>query len=143
MLKRLADAGAMERADWDDLAPTLDQLNFINSLRNDILHHGANWVAEGRGTVTNAMMALTEERITSFAISPAILDDMTADLRKIILHMLVRHAGRPAPKAPYNRQWIDSVLREPWRYTQPPSPPPKKNRPSKQAQAAPPKPSER
>lgn len=142
LLGRLADAEIMSKEDWGDLEPTLQHLGIINGRRNEILHHGAESVAEGRAFVTNALMALTEDRITSFAISPAILDDMTADLRKIILHLLTRHTGRPEMKAQSTRDWIASKLREPWRYKLPSSPLKKKGRPNTKAQADPPKPSQ-
>src|SRR5580693_150163 len=134
LLNRLAEVGLLPTAEWADLEPTLQQLGVINGRRNDILHHGAESVAEGRAFVTNALMAHTEERITSFTISPEILDDMTADLRKIMIHLLTRHAGRPEMKAQANRDWVASVLRQPWRYKQQPSPLKTKGHPKRKVQ---------
>lgn len=142
LLGRLADAGVMSKEDWADLEPTLQQLGIINGRRNEILHYGAESVAEGRAFVTNALVALTEDRLTSFVISPAILDDMAADLNKIIIHMLTRHAGRPQLRAKASLDGVAALLREPWRYKPPSSPPKKMDRPSTKAQPGQPKPSQ-
>jgi hypothetical protein len=72
----------MSDPDWKDPEPIFQQLAIISGRRNDIFHHGASFIAEGEGVVTNATMALTEERITKFDISPDIINDMTADLKK-------------------------------------------------------------
>src|SRR5260370_28698014 len=88
------------------------QLRDINSARNDILHFGATDIAEGQSTVTNALKALTEEKITAFPISPTILNAMTEDLRKIAFHLYVDHMGRPAPSGALSLM----ILQAPWRY---------------------------
>jgi hypothetical protein len=93
----------------------------INGRRNNILHYGAISIAEGFGIVTNANIAHIQERVTRFQISPKILDDMTADLRKIMIHLYTRHAGRPPLRGAHAE--IDATLRASWRYTQQPSPP--------------------
>jgi hypothetical protein len=80
-LLRLHDEGLMSDPDWKDAEPIFQQLAIISGRRNDIFHHGASFIAEGEGVVTNATMALTEERITKFDISPDIINDMTADLK--------------------------------------------------------------
>jgi hypothetical protein len=82
-LSRLHEVGLISDADWMDVEPIFQQLGIINNRRNEIFHHGASFIAEGAGVVTNATMALTEERITKFDISADIIDDMTADLKKI------------------------------------------------------------
>lgn len=69
-LLRLHDEGLMSDPDWKDAEPIFQQLAIISGRRNDIFHHGASFIAEGEGVVTNATMALTEERITKFDISP-------------------------------------------------------------------------
>jgi len=120
-LLRLFEAGLMGEADWEDAAPIFQQLGTINGRRNDILHHGAIDVAQGFGVVTNAEMALTFDRVTEFSISPEILDDMTADLRKIMLRLYTRHMGRPAQAE--QQPELDAISRAPWRYTLQPSPP--------------------
>ena len=129
-LSRLHDAGMIEDADWKDIEPILQQLNTINGRRNDILHHGAEGIAEGHGVVTTARMAITEDRITDFHISPEILADMTEDLRKIRLHFHTRHMGRP-PLLGIHPE-LSRTLHAPWRYTQQPKPR-GATRPSKQA----------
>jgi hypothetical protein len=115
--RRLADVGIIQADEWTALMPIVDQLRLVTSRRNDILHHGATDVAQGGGLVTNEALALTAERIQSFPISPEILDDMTADLRKINAHFLTRHMGRPALRGTHPE--LDVVLTASWRYKSP------------------------
>jgi hypothetical protein len=121
-IRRLAEVGVIPPEEWAPLEPVLAQLKHISGKRNTILHYGAVDVAEGRGLVTDAMVALTMERVKSFPISPDILSDMTDDLNKIFIHLLMRHAGRPVLRA--NHPGLDEILRAAWRYI---PPQPKKN----------------
>jgi hypothetical protein len=84
-LRRLRDVGEINDEDWDSLEHILNQLKIINDKRNDILHYGARDIADGEAYVTNAIMALTQDRVSSFPISPRILRDMTADLRSVMI----------------------------------------------------------
>jgi len=117
-LGRLATNGNITPEEWAELKPVLDQLGLIGKRRNNIFHYGAEAIAEGRGFVTNALMAITEDRIQSFPISPEVLRDMTIDLRKILVHLRIRHVGRPAPRGDHPA--IDAILRAAWRYKPPP-----------------------
>ena len=126
-LSRLHDVNIIDDKDWDDIEFIFDQIALILRCRNDIFHYGALSVAEGRGMVTNATTALTVDRITSFDVSDRILDDMTSDLRKILIHLHVRHMGRPALRGKHPE--IDTILHATWRYKQPPSPPQKSRKP--------------
>jgi hypothetical protein len=116
-LRRLFEVGFIETAEWVQLEPVLKQLGEINDARNKILHYGAESVAEGRGVVTTALMALTEAKIETFPISPVILADMTQDLRKISIHLVARHVGRPALRGKHPE--MDAILQAGWRYTRP------------------------
>jgi hypothetical protein len=116
-LRRLAEAGLIEPAEWADLLPVIEQLKLINDCRNAILHHGAADVALGRGYVSNQALALTIGRIKSFPISPEILGDMTSDLRKINAHFLTRHMGRSELRGEHSD--LDAVLAASWRYKPP------------------------
>jgi hypothetical protein len=90
------------------------QMSALTAMRDGIQHYGARSVVEGQGVVTNALRAHTSDRVTTFPISPTILDEMTADLRKIIFHLLARHVGRPLPGERHEE--VDAVLRAPWQY---------------------------
>jgi hypothetical protein len=116
-LRRLRDVGHINDDDWNSLEHTLDQLKIINDKRNDILHYGARDIADGEAYVTNALMALTQERVSSFPISPRILRDMTADLRSIMILLLVRHMGLPTPEP--LRVQAQETQRSAWRYKPP------------------------
>ena len=110
----------MKDEDWKDIEPILLHAAAINGRRNDIFHHGATAIASGQGLVTNASMALTESRINDFPISPELLDDMTADLKKILLHFHIGHMGRPPLCGKHDN--VDEILRAPWRHKLQPKP---------------------
>lgn len=134
-LSRLHLVKQISDDNWNDLKSLFDQLGIINKFRNDIIHHGAAFVAEGRGIVSNAAKALTDERITKFQVSPEILDDMTADLRQIFARLHTRHTGRPILKGKHPE--LEKLLQAPWRYKQQPTPPPQSQKPSSRARTKP------
>ena len=108
-LRRLADVGSIEAAEWAKLEPAIAQLHTINEVRNTLLHHVTQGVEEGRAFVTDALRALTIERMRVYPISPGILDAMAYDCRKIFLHLIVRHSGRPALRGKHPE--LDEILR--------------------------------
>jgi hypothetical protein len=115
LIKALAKATDAEEAAQTELEYVLQQLGIINGVRNDTLHYGAMSVAEGRALVTNALKAKTPDAITAFPISPESLADMTADLRKVIVHLHAHHMGRPHPRGAA----AFAILQAPWRYKHP------------------------
>lgn len=100
-----------------ELADIFQQLHHINNVRNAVVHYGAEGIAEGKPLATNALMALTEDRIQNFAVGEVTLHDMRTDLRKIIILLHAKHVGRPPLKG--KEAEIDAVARQPWRYTPP------------------------
>src|SRR5271163_4409204 len=116
-LRRLAEAGLIEPAEWVQLQPVLTQLHHVNDIRNAILHHGAQGVATGRALVADVARALTPERIRIFPISTDILADLTYDCQKIYRHLIVRHAGRTALTGKHPE--LEAVLNSGWRYIPP------------------------
>jgi hypothetical protein len=88
-IKQLAEATGAPKDLQDNLAYVLQQASIINKARNDVLHYGAEFVAEGQAFVSNALRA--KGKPTSFPISPDLLDDMTADLLRISAHLNYRH----------------------------------------------------
>lgn len=115
-MRRIADVQSMAADRRQELDDIISQLTSINTARNDILHFGAVDVAEGAGTVTNALKALTDDKIQEFPISPEILAAMTADLRKIMIHFRVNFSGIPSLKAVANQLLIQQSLHAPWQY---------------------------
>jgi hypothetical protein len=116
-IKRLAEATGVSEGGRKELEDAFTQLNTITDARNEILHHGAQSVASGAAFVTNEFLAHLPDRVTLFPISPDSLDDMTADLSKIILLLHWKHAGRPSPLSKQNERMFEAVLSAPWRYT--------------------------
>jgi hypothetical protein len=125
-LRRMSDVGVIGPKEWSDLEPLLTQLKAINDCRNTILHYGAEGIGEGRGYATNAIMALTTDRIQMFPISDQILSDMTFDLRKILIHFYNTHMGRMRWPLGSSSEAVDEILRSAWRYK---LPQPSQNRP--------------
>lgn len=119
-IKQLSEASGAPQEARDDLLDVLQQVGIINGVRNNVLHYGAVSVAEGNAIVSNALKAKGEP--TEFPISPAALDSMTVDLRKITFHLNYRHLGRPTPRSAYGQALLDSVFRAPWRYKHPAPP---------------------
>ncbi|GEM_PF-1971995 len=115
-MKRIADVTGMDKQQRKELDDVLRQLGDITSARNDILHYGAVDVAEGRASVTNALKAHTAEKTTTFDVSPATLAKMTADLRKISMHLRVNFSGIPRPYAAANQLLLATTLHAPWQY---------------------------
>ena len=145
-LGRLHEVGVVPDDKWAELKHLFDHLGVINGARNEIFHHGAINIAKGDAIVTNAAMALVEDRITAFKISVESSDDMTADIRKILVHLHTSHMGRPPLKATHAT--IEEILRAPWRYKHQQLPAKKSRksassgRANTQARKAPPEPSQ-
>jgi hypothetical protein len=117
-IRRICEATSVSDAIQKELDYLFKQLNDITNARDWILHYGARSVAEGRGIVTNAPIAHTVARVTTFPISTDILGDMTADLHKIILYLMARHGGRMVPRGLVGWQPVETIVQgEPWRYT--------------------------
>jgi hypothetical protein len=114
-IKRLAQVTGMPNEKRTELEWLFTQLGSIRKARNDILHYGAINVAEGEPSVTNAIKALTEDRIEHFPVSPIILAKMSADLRKIIVRLHLNHMGRPKV-TDASLKMFEEVLRDTWQY---------------------------
>lgn len=113
-LKAVAKATNKSNESLDDLGYVLNQFGKIRGDRNDILHYGAKFIAEGKGLVSNAWKAKAEP--TEFLISADALLHMETDLRKIIAHLGYRHLGRAWPESALDQKILDDTLHSPWRY---------------------------
>ncbi len=90
-IKQIAKVSNVHTDLQNDLLDIFQQLGIINGVRNDVLHYGAELVAEGNAIVSDALKAKGEPYV--FPISPTALDQMTADLDKIIAHLKTLHLG--------------------------------------------------
>jgi hypothetical protein len=113
-IKQIASATNVPQELREDLEDVLQQLGIINRARNYIMHYGAEpeSVARGNAIVSDALKAKGEP--TSFPISPILLEQMTADLHKIITHLNVRHLGKRNPHT-----LLTDPIEAGWRYKQP------------------------
>jgi hypothetical protein len=101
----------------EDLTHALAQLQAINTTRNDVLHYGVQSIAEGEAFVKTAIEGVdTARKVRHFAIPVSDLEAMTSDLRKIILHLRMRHMGRPPPKSRLILDGIGAALVSTWLY---------------------------
>jgi hypothetical protein len=113
-IRKLAPDAAISTEARAHLLDMLQQLNVINGARNNLLHFGAESIAEGSGFVTNELKR-ARGKATVFPISPETLDQMTDDLKAIIIHLLLDHAGRPA-LSPNTRALLLASMPSAWRY---------------------------
>jgi len=116
-IKAVARATNASNEKLADLENVIQQFGIIRGIRNDILHYGAKFIAEGKGLVSNAWKAKAEP--IEFPISADALLYMEMDLRKIIAHLGYRHLGRPRPKSAFGQKILDDTLHSPWRYKHP------------------------
>ena len=113
-IKQIAAATNIAQDLQDDLADVLQQLGIILKVRNEVLHYGAEpeSVASGRAIISDALKAKGQP--STFPISPTILDQLTADLQKIIGHLDIRHLGRTK-----GYTILGDPTFAPWRYKHP------------------------
>lgn len=112
LMKRLMDARNIDSAKREDLEFAFQQLSIITGARNDLLHFGAVDVPSGAILVTNVLRAHLPERVTAFPVSKEILDNMTVDLEKILIHLRQHHMGL----RPIKRKAVQEILQLPWLY---------------------------
>lgn len=114
IIKQIANATGVSQELRKDLEDVFNQLGIITGVRNAVLHYGTEpeSVAMGNAIVSDAIKAKGEP--TTFPISPKALNEMTADLNKIIAHLDQSHLGKAT---------ADSFLGDPrlaaWRYKHP------------------------
>jgi hypothetical protein len=116
-IKQLAKVTKVKKKHHDELNDVLQQLAAINKVRNVILHHGTKKIASGRGIASDAFRA--KGAPTSFRISSEVLDEMTEDLIKIIVHLRHCHLGVSFPRKKSYRSLLEAALQSPWRYKRP------------------------
>jgi hypothetical protein len=120
-ITRIMYAKRMDQPIKTEMKYVFDQLGVINSTRNDIIHFGAEFEGE-QLFVNTAMLAHLPEKARRIEVSSKILDQMTADLNKITLHLIVCTMGTDSPDtANFFRIGLNPILQQPWLYkpTQP------------------------
>jgi hypothetical protein len=125
-ITRIADAENWSQKKRDNWQAITTRLGILRTLRNDILHYGAEWQIEGDWIVTNRGFVHKPEKIVNTPISVQILSDATADLEKLSLHIF--HFIFADEGTPLGMATIRAAIEQPWRYTPPsPAPPPNKS----------------
>jgi hypothetical protein len=123
-INRILEATDTPQETREELRELFRQLTDINAARNDILHFGAVNVATASAIVTNEFKAHTNRHVRQFPTSAELLNDMIFDLRKIMVHLRLKHSGIPELKAAENLRVFAEVLAAPWRYRHQPQPTP-------------------
>lgn len=106
-----------KRADWQMIS---SHLGILRTLRNDILHYGAEWQAENEWIVTNRDYVHREDKVKNTPITVELLAHATSDLRKLSMHLFFFLFGEAIPEEGRLRRtrWLE-VLQRAWLYTPP------------------------
>ena len=111
LIKRLGEVKKFEPNQIDHLNQVYTKLPPINTARNKLLHNGAQGRDVNDLTSSNFMKAYKQEKITGIRISPAILNQMTNDLHRILAHLL--HVNTALPEEML--EWTTAAdLSRPW-----------------------------
>jgi hypothetical protein len=117
LIRRIGEANKWMQTRMEAWKIITDQLSDLQMFRNHIVHYGANWTGPHAWIASNRNVAHTAESTISFPVSVSILNDATADLDKIIHHLLA-FAGSPIPLDA--REAFSESLKRAWRYKLPP-----------------------
>ncbi len=120
------------------LSRAFAQLTVVESARNQIVHHGAQFIA-GEFTSINHMSAHVPDRLKTIPVPPATLDAMTADLgvisASLVAYMMKNALSEPGLEIHGNPNIAISAFQQvadvPWQYTPPPPPRTPKRPPSR------------
>jgi hypothetical protein len=103
------------RTEWKVIA---DRTGILRTLRNDILHYGTDWQLEGGWIMTNRGYVHTRQKVKYTPVTPEILEDATADLKKLSMHLF--HFLFRDDMTPKGLASLDPTLQRAWRYIPPP-----------------------
>jgi hypothetical protein len=112
-ITRIAEAKKWTIDEREIIKDVLSHLGEISRVRNDILHYGATQSISDEWIVTNKTEAHIASKIRTTRISITNIDQMIADLDKIIFHLIaIAERGRTKPFPPA----FDAVLKHAWQY---------------------------
>jgi hypothetical protein len=99
---------------WQEIS---SRLGLLRTLRNDIVHYGAEWVAPNTWIATNDMFVHAPKKITNTPVTITILSDATADLQK--LSLLLFNFIFADEMTALGKLSIRQALERAWRYIPP------------------------
>jgi hypothetical protein len=117
-INRIGDAQKWRKTKKERLQLVFTQLGHINKLRNEILHYGAELHAPNTWVISNRLFAHLPERVKETIVSPAILDNATADLNTIEANLIFMAWGKEMPAKA--RTTFRRAMRNAWLYKPPP-----------------------
>lgn len=120
LMKRLLDA-TRRPAMKERLGRHFQQFNVITTIRNELLHYGAEFETAEVLLISNARDAFIPERLKQTQIVPADFYRMNADLQTIRCG-LIAELDRGQLPASEQETW-DERARAPWQYKPPPQGP--------------------
>ncbi|MGD9536425.1 MAG: hypothetical protein AB7P52_09590 [Alphaproteobacteria bacterium] len=118
LLRRLMLISETDQERRKETDAVLTQLGHINDVRNQILHYGADPVPDkiDERISSNFLVALTDKHRKEIPVSPTLLNDMTADLRKIMAYLLINHGDFSARAHADTVRTFAHLLHASWRY---------------------------
>jgi hypothetical protein len=117
-ITRIGDAENWTKARASEWKAIADRLAILRTLRNDILHYGAEWEGENAWIITNRDFVHTPKKIMTTPVSVEILAAATSDLEQLSLHLF--HFLYADEMTPTGLHEFEQTLRRAWRYTPPP-----------------------
>jgi hypothetical protein len=121
LIRRMNTAQQASQTIIDEFDYPFTQLNAIRDMRNSIIHYGARETTQGHRVTSKGFFALTANHAKESPVSTDILNDMTADLRKISAHLVsIKFRSQGGALWPRAREALQPLLESSWRYKPPP-----------------------
>lgn len=112
-IDRIAEAQRWPKSKRAEIKDVFKQLSELTQTRNDILHYGASMSGPGEWVVDNKLAAHVEKKIRRTKISVKILNQMSEDAYKIMLHVVgIEKRGKDVPAPPS----VEAILKRAWLY---------------------------
>lgn len=136
-INRILDVRKDKKEFKDNLLPLTIQLGHITAARNLIIHHETRRKNDRVVSVTNRRVALDKKRLRERPMSTKILRRMTADLEKIIAHLILllfRNEKMSKREIASVQHVYAEELNAAWQYKPPKDRQPKANKPKRSDQ---------
>lgn len=112
-IKRIVEAQRWPELKRREIEDVFKQLSELTQTRNDILHYGASKIGADEWVVTNKLAAHVEKKIRRTTLSVEILNQMSEDLYKIMLHVAgIDRRGKHTTAPPS----VEAILTRAWLY---------------------------
>lgn len=117
-IRRIMDVADPGKEPREEIEEIFAQLKEIAQARNDVVHYFSFETSDAGRIVTTATRAHIPKKIRERKISTKILEDMTADVHKIVSHMQL-HMQHPRRAAERLSAFKSGAWHDAWRYKRP------------------------